>query len=76
MPGVRFTLDPDVYEEMVRLIPPRERDRVVNEALRKELRRTGRKLASEMLEAIRRKIGNLGGREIVESLRKDRARCG
>jgi hypothetical protein len=74
MPKVRFILDPDVQAEMVRLIPPRKRSRVLNEALRKELVRRRRELAMERLEEIRQKTGTLSGREIVDAVPKDRAR--
>ncbi len=74
MPKVNFILDPDVQAEMVRLVPPRKRSRVVNEALRKELLRRRRELAMERLKEIRQTTGTLGGREIVDALRKDRAR--
>ncbi len=74
MPKVNFILDPDVQAEMVRLVPPRKRSRVVNEALRKELLRRRRELAMERLKEIRQNTGTLGGREIVDALRKDRAR--
>jgi hypothetical protein len=74
VPKVNFILDADVQEEMIRLIPPRKRSRVVNEALRRELLRRKRGLATERLKEIRKKIGTMRGREIVETLRKDRAR--
>ncbi len=74
MPKVNFILDPDVQAEMVRLVPPRKRSRVVNEALRKELLRRRRELAMERLRELRQKTGTLRGQEIVEAVRKDRAR--
>ncbi len=74
MPKVNFILDPDVQAEMKRLIPPRKRSRVVNEALRKELLRRRRELAMDRLKEIRRKTATLSGQEIVEAVRKDRAR--
>ncbi len=72
MPRVNFILDPDEQAEMMRLIPPRKRSRVVNEALRKEVLRRRRELAMERLKEIRQKTGTLSGREIVEAVRKDR----
>ncbi len=74
MPKVTLILDPDVQAEMARLIPPRKRSRVVNEALRRELLRRRRALATERLKEIRQKTGTLSGREIVEAVRKVRAR--
>ena len=76
MRKVNFTLDDDVREEMLRLIPARKRSRVANEALRRELLRRKRELATERLKELRQEIGTLSGREIVESVRKDRARRG
>jgi hypothetical protein len=74
MPKVNFILDPDVQAELVRLIPPCKRSRVVNEALRKELLRRKRELAMEQLKEIRQQTGTLTGREIVEAVRNDRTR--
>ena len=76
MAKASFTLDPDVHEELIRVIPLREWNRVVSEALRKELLRRRRELATERLKAVRNKTGNLSGHEIVGTLRKDRARRG
>jgi Arc/MetJ family transcription regulator len=74
MPRVNFNLDPDVQAEMVRVIPPRKRSRVVNEALRREFLRRRRELAMDRLKEIRQKTGTFSGREIVEAVRKDRTR--
>lgn len=76
MHKVNFTLDDEVREELVRLIPARKRSRVVNEALRRELLRRKRELAMEQLIRLRKKTGTLSSRDIVESVRKDRARRG
>lgn len=74
MHKVNFTLEDDVRDELIRLIPPRKRSRVVNEALRKELLRRKREVAREQLMRLRKKTGTLSGQDIVESLRKDRDR--
>jgi hypothetical protein len=76
MHKVNFTLDDDVREDLVRLIPARKRSRVVNEALRKELLRRSRELAMERLMQLRKNTGTLSARDIVESVRKDRSRRG
>jgi Arc/MetJ family transcription regulator len=76
MHKVNFTLDDDVREELVRLIPARKRSRVVNEVLRKELLRRSRELAMERLMQLRKNTGTLSARDIVESVRKDRSRRG
>jgi len=47
---------------------------VVNDALHRELLRRRRELAHERLKALHGKIEPMTDREIVESLRKDRAR--
>jgi hypothetical protein len=74
MGKVNFILDEDVQQELTRLIPPRKRSRVVNEALRRELLRRRRELAHGQLGALRKKIEPMTEREIVETVRKDRAR--
>jgi hypothetical protein len=74
MAKVNFILDEDVQAELNALVPARKRSRVVNEALRRELLRRRREVAHERLKEIRRKIEPMGEREIVEAVRRDRAR--
>lgn len=74
MRKVNFTLDDEVREELYRLVPPRKRSRVVNEALRKELLQMKREQAIDRLMELRRKTAKFSSREILEALRKDRAR--
>jgi len=76
MHKVNFTLDDDVREELVRLVPSRMRSRVVNEALRKELLRRRRQLATDRLMRLRDAAGTLRAREILDAVRKDRKRGG
>lgn len=71
---VNFTLEDDVREELVRLIPARKRSRVVNEALRKELLRRKREQAMQQLMRLRQRTARLGSREILEAVRNDRRR--
>lgn len=71
---VNFTLEDDIREELVRLIPARKRSRVVNEALRKELLRRKREQAMQQLMRLRQRTARLGSREILEAVRKDRRR--
>jgi len=74
MGKVNFILDEDVQQELTRLVPPRKRSRVVNEALRRELLRRRREMAHKRLGALRKEIEPMAEREIVEAVRKDRAR--
>ena len=74
MRKVNFTLDDEVREELYRLVPSRKRSRVVNEALRKALLQMKREQAIDRLMALRKKTAKFTSREILEALRKDRAR--
>ncbi len=74
MGKVNFILDEDVRQELNELVPPRKRSRVVNEALRRELLRRRREMAHERLKALRARVKPMTDREIVESVRRDRAR--
>jgi predicted transcriptional regulator len=76
MRKVSFTLDDDVHRELVRLVPPRMRSRVVNEALRRELLRRRRQLATDRLMRLRDATGTLRAREILDAVRRDRKRGG
>ena len=76
MHKVNFTLDDDVREELIRLVPSRMRSRVVNEALRRELLRRRRQLATERLMRLRDATGTLRAREILDAVRRDRKRGG
>ena len=76
MHKVNFTLDDDVRQDLIRLVPARKRSRVVNEALRKALLRRKRELAMQQLTRLREKTGTLSAQDILESVRKDRARHG
>ncbi len=74
MGKVNFILDEDVRQELNELVPPRKRSRVVNEALRRELLRRRREMVHERLKALRERVKPMTDREIVESVRRDRAR--
>lgn len=73
---VNFTLDDEVREELVRLIPARKRSKVANDAIRKELLRMKRAHAMERLGRLRKKTGTFSSKEIIGALRQDRARRG
>jgi hypothetical protein len=47
---------------------------VVNEALRHELLRRKRRHATELVYRLRKRSATLSGKEIVEAVRRDRAR--
>ncbi len=74
MPRVNVVLDEDVRDDLIRLVPPRGRSRLVNEALRKELLRRKRTDATERLRRLRQKTATFSGTDIIEAVRKDRDR--
>ena len=74
MVKVNVSLEEDVRDDLIRLVPPRKRSQVINEALRKELLRRKRASATEKLRLVRRRTATLSGREILGAVRSDRAR--
>ena len=74
MVKVNVSLEEDVRDDLIRLVPPRKRSQVINEALRKELLRRKRESATEKLRLVRRRTATLSGREILGAVRSDRAR--
>lgn len=73
MPKVNVSLDEDVRDDLLRLVPARKRSQVVNEALRKELLRRKRESATETLQLLRKKTATLTGRDVLRAVREDRA---
>ena len=71
---VNFMVNNDVRKEFERLVPPGERSKVVNEALRKELNLIKRERLTEKLLSIRAKSPSLSTEDITEIVRKNRAR--
>lgn len=69
---VNFLVEETICNDLERLIPPRERNQVVNDALRKELERIRRKNVVEKLIEASSTMGKLSTRDIVEGLRQDR----
>lgn len=67
-----LTLDEEVRKELEALIPPGQRSRVVNEALKKELLSLRRKKISQELLEISSRTRPVSTRKIVEDLKKDR----
>jgi len=71
---VNFMINDDIRKEFERLVPPGDRSKVVNEALRKELNSLKRKRLTERLLALRAKSPLLSTDEIVAIVTKDRSR--
>ncbi len=68
------SLQEDVHEDLLKLVPARKRSEVINEALRKELLQRKRELAAARIKQLRKRSATLNGREIVEAVRKNRTR--
>jgi len=74
MAKLNVSIDDRLRDELFRLVPPRRRSQVVNEALRHELLRRKREQATEVLHRLRKRSATLSGREIVDAVRQDRER--
>jgi len=74
MAKLNVSIDDRLREELFKLVPPRRRSQVVNEALRHELLRRKRAQAAEAIERLRKRSTQLTNAEIVEALRRDRGR--
>lgn len=75
MVKLNVSIDERVREELFRLVPPRRRSQVVNEALRKELLRRKREHATVTIHQLRKRSAILSGEEIVNAVRRDRTRA-
>ncbi|MEK6589755.1 MAG: hypothetical protein AABZ11_03675 [Nitrospinota bacterium] len=71
---INFMISDDVREEFEQLIPPGERSKVVNEALRKELISIKRKRLTEKLLTLKVRGPSVSHKDIVEAVRKNRLR--
>lgn len=71
---VNFMVNNNVRKEFERLVPPGERSKIVNEALRKELNLIKRERLTEKLLSIRAKSPSLSTDDITEIVRQNRAR--
>ena len=71
---VNFMVNDNVRREFERLVPPGERSKIVNEALRKELNLIKRERLTEKLLSIRAKSPSLSTDDIAGIVRKNRAR--
>lgn len=76
MPKMNISIDEEVREELFRLVPPRRRSQVVNEALRKELLHRKREEATKQLQKLRQRSATLTSKEIVDVLKRDRTSTG
>lgn len=74
MAKLNVSIDDRLKEELFKLVPPRSRSEVVNDALRKELLSHKRRQATDTLRQLRTRTATLTEKDIVESERKDRAR--
>jgi metal-responsive CopG/Arc/MetJ family transcriptional regulator len=74
MAKLNVSIDDRLREELFKLVPPRRRSQVVNEALRNELLRRKRRHASEVVQRLRKRSATLSGNEIVAAVRRDRGR--
>jgi hypothetical protein len=75
MAKLNVSIDDRLRDELFRLVPPRRRSQVVNEALQNELLRRKRRHATEAVHRLRKRSATLTGKEIVEAVRRDRARA-
>lgn len=75
MAKLNVSIDDQLREELFKLVPPRRRSQVVNEALRHELLRRKREHATEAIQRLRKRSATLSDKEIVEAVRRDRTRA-
>lgn len=75
MAKLNVSIDEHVREELFRLVPPRRRSQVVNEALRKELLRRRREQATEVVRRLRKRSATMTSGEILAVVRRDRTRA-
>lgn len=74
MAKLNVSIDDQLRDKLFRLVPPRRRSQVVNDALRHELLRRKRQQAAEAVQGLRKRSATLSGNEIVEAVRRDRER--
>jgi Arc/MetJ family transcription regulator len=75
MAKLNVSIDDQLRDELFKLIPPRRRSQVVNEALRHELMRRKRQLANDEVHRLRKRSATLSEDDIVEAVRRDRTRA-
>ncbi|MDH5667266.1 MAG: hypothetical protein OEY86_04565 [Nitrospira sp.] len=74
MAKLNVSIDDRLRDELFKLVPPRRRSQVVNEALRHELMRRKRQLATDEVQRLRKRSATLSEAEILEAVRRDRIR--
>ena len=74
MAKLNVSFDDRLGEELFKLVPPRRRSQVVNEALRNELLRRKRQHATEVIKHLRKRSATFSGKDIVAAVRKERTR--
>ena len=75
MAKLNVSIDDRLREELFKLVPPRRRSQVVNEALRSELLKRKRQHATEVMRRLRKRSATLSEKEIVEAVRRARMRA-
>ena len=75
MAKLNVSIDDRLRDELFKLVPPRRRSQVVNEALQHELLRRKRRHATEAVHRLRKRSATLSGEEIVDAVRRDRTRA-
>jgi hypothetical protein len=76
MAKLNVSIDDRLRDELFKLVPPRRRSQVVNEALRNELLRRRRQHATDAVRRLRQRSATLSGKEILDAVRKERALSG
>ena len=71
---LNFVIEEEIRKELEILVPPGQRSRVVNQALRKELERIRKTQTIERLHHLRREGRQLSTQEIISTLREERLR--
>ena len=75
MAKLNVSIDDRLRDELFKLVPPRRRSQVVNEALQHELLRRKRRHATETVHRLRKRSATLSGKEIMDAVRRDRTRA-
>jgi Arc/MetJ-type ribon-helix-helix transcriptional regulator len=73
---VNFVLDDDVKEQLESLVDRGKRSRVINDALRRELRHVRRSIAVDRLDELRVRTRPMTTGDLLRSIRSDRGRDG
>ena len=71
---VNIVLDDDVKAELDRLVKKGMRSRIINDALRRELKTIRQQAAGKRLDRLRIKTKSVSTSEIVRLIREDRGR--